>query len=384
MIKSQKSYKPNSGITLIALVITIIVLLILAGVSLILVMGNEGILKRAEDAIAKYDAESIKEEVQLEIAGLTIQYYEDETIDKSTTSLTEYLKDELAKSISTASGATITVDENGIFTYEKDENEIKGTFNLDTGEIIIDEEKKDVNTIAALSSLITEANYGDYVDLETSLIINDNQVLSDGSSPETDWRIFYEDESGGVYVVLAGYLPYTYESTVGSGLKQYSGGYSWYSTSNTSDFLTRLSNTTAWNKLIPTKYTAKGAQVTGSLDLERLVASLNATGDETLYIKKSGTQYYVGNSENPTGVESSFGAKADDTLYCPFNDGAVKGYWLNTEGGASTYYGIVVANGGTGKCSYEVYNYAIRPMVYLPADTLAQKVGDIWEIVINE
>ena len=49
----------NRGITLIAMVINIIVLLILAGVSISLVMGETGILKRAETAskktkIAKY------------------------------------------------------------------------------------------------------------------------------------------------------------------------------------------------------------------------------------------------------------------------------------------------------------------------------------------
>lgn len=42
--------KKEQGITLIALVITIIVLLILAGVSLSLVAGENGILKRAENA----------------------------------------------------------------------------------------------------------------------------------------------------------------------------------------------------------------------------------------------------------------------------------------------------------------------------------------------
>lgn len=65
MVKSQKNYKSNSGITLIALVITIIVLLILVGVSLNLVMGNEGILNRAENAEKKHNAGSEKEQIAL-------------------------------------------------------------------------------------------------------------------------------------------------------------------------------------------------------------------------------------------------------------------------------------------------------------------------------
>ena len=54
-VKSEKSIlkkkvKNNRAITLIALVITIIVLLILAGVSIATLTGENGILTRAEDA----------------------------------------------------------------------------------------------------------------------------------------------------------------------------------------------------------------------------------------------------------------------------------------------------------------------------------------------
>ena len=42
--------KNNKGITLVALVVTIVVLLILAGVSINLVLGNNGIIAKAKDA----------------------------------------------------------------------------------------------------------------------------------------------------------------------------------------------------------------------------------------------------------------------------------------------------------------------------------------------
>ena len=45
--------KKNKGITLVALVITIVVLLILAGVSINLVLGNNGIIAKAQDAKTK-------------------------------------------------------------------------------------------------------------------------------------------------------------------------------------------------------------------------------------------------------------------------------------------------------------------------------------------
>ena len=76
--------KNSKGITLIALVITIIVLLILAGVSLNLVMGNQGILQQATKAVAKNDEAKIKEEVELAMAELQTQYYKEKYVDKST------------------------------------------------------------------------------------------------------------------------------------------------------------------------------------------------------------------------------------------------------------------------------------------------------------
>lgn len=61
--------KNNKGITLIALVITIIVLLILAGVSIAMLTGENGILTRATDSqVASNDAEVI-EKVNMELSA---------------------------------------------------------------------------------------------------------------------------------------------------------------------------------------------------------------------------------------------------------------------------------------------------------------------------
>ena len=49
-MKKKKIKKGNEGITLVALVVTIVVLLILAGISLNLVLGQNGIISRAQDA----------------------------------------------------------------------------------------------------------------------------------------------------------------------------------------------------------------------------------------------------------------------------------------------------------------------------------------------
>ena len=53
--KNKKNYLKQNGITLIALVVTIVVLLILAGVSLNVIFSENGIIKRAKDAQNKMD-----------------------------------------------------------------------------------------------------------------------------------------------------------------------------------------------------------------------------------------------------------------------------------------------------------------------------------------
>ena len=57
--------KKNNGITLIALVITIIVLLILAGVAIAMLSGENGILKKAAEAKTKAKQAQIDEQVKL-------------------------------------------------------------------------------------------------------------------------------------------------------------------------------------------------------------------------------------------------------------------------------------------------------------------------------
>ena len=51
-------FKGQNGITLVALVITIIVLLILAGVALAALTGNDSIINNANDAVTKYNTQS--------------------------------------------------------------------------------------------------------------------------------------------------------------------------------------------------------------------------------------------------------------------------------------------------------------------------------------
>lgn len=61
--------KSTKGITLISLVVTIIILLILAGVTIATLMGDNGLINKAKDAKIKTEIASIKEEIQTDILG---------------------------------------------------------------------------------------------------------------------------------------------------------------------------------------------------------------------------------------------------------------------------------------------------------------------------
>ena len=66
--------KEKNGITLVALVITIIVLLILAGVTITMILGENGILTRARDAKEKQKIEEAREEIILILGAKEMDY----------------------------------------------------------------------------------------------------------------------------------------------------------------------------------------------------------------------------------------------------------------------------------------------------------------------
>lgn len=91
MVKNQlpatfmKKINTNQGITLMALVITIIVLLILAGVTIMTLTGENGILKNSQEAKQKTEKADEKELIQLAINGALTQNYSElnqETLQK--------------------------------------------------------------------------------------------------------------------------------------------------------------------------------------------------------------------------------------------------------------------------------------------------------------
>ena len=194
MINLKKS---NNGITLIALVITIIVLLILAGVSIAMLTGENGILNKATTAKQKTEQATAEERVKLEVAG---SFGEDGKLDK------ELLNENLRKNIDglTYNGKAIT--EKGI----ADENRIDSfpaEVNVDGYDIIINENGS-ASTILRMAEYQTEDTKpylpGNDFSQVSGTTLDNGLVVTDGTNywtwievPKT--KVFASDTSENDY-----------------------------------------------------------------------------------------------------------------------------------------------------------------------------------------
>lgn len=100
----------QKGITLVALVITIIVLLILAGVSISLVVGQNGVLNQASNAVVTNKAASVKEKISTALVSAETTYYTKWAQDTSTSRAKVY---DLAAAADINSAGTTTTAATG-------------------------------------------------------------------------------------------------------------------------------------------------------------------------------------------------------------------------------------------------------------------------------
>lgn len=145
----MKNLKNQTGITLVALVVTIIVLLILAGVSLNLVAGSDGILSKASGAVDKNQIATVQESADLALAEAKADYLEAKYADRDLADGQETFPAYLAANLSSYKvvGGSIAVDATSkkvTLTIDKmtekyeitltDEGSVSGTWTTVTGE----------------------------------------------------------------------------------------------------------------------------------------------------------------------------------------------------------------------------------------------------------
>ena len=154
--------KNQNGITLVALVITIIVLLILAGVTLAALSGQNGILSRGAESKVATNIANAKDLISVAINEGITEYYNEKYVETSETTVDDdigtYICGKLATKSDTSTSNKITqaasviasISGNEITTNVKDANDQTMTATLGTdGKITWENdatEKSDTNT----------------------------------------------------------------------------------------------------------------------------------------------------------------------------------------------------------------------------------------------
>ena len=160
----RKKLRINRGITLIALVITIIVLLILAGVSISMLTGQNGILTQAQKAKNSTEQSSAKEKVELAVTGAIGQSQDGKvTIDNLKTEISNY-----GGSLEKNEFPTLANIDNNKFLVKSD------------GSVLRYKEMSEI-TGQETENTSTKDNLGNYIVVPAGFkIINPNDNVTDG------------------------------------------------------------------------------------------------------------------------------------------------------------------------------------------------------------
>ncbi|MBR3133272.1 MAG: type II secretion system protein [Clostridia bacterium] len=421
MLKKQK------GITLIALVITIIVLLILAGVTIAMVVGDNGILSRSREAKDTTNIKKIQEEVDLEAADLVAEYHTKDS-GEVTGSAGEYVATQIdGKTINgieieaDSEKMTITAEKDGIRTSGMIEPNGHILWNDGNSEVTGGETTTpDVSPSPSPSSTvtITTDNYGDYVDIGVD--------INGDSDTTNDFRIFLNDESN-VYLIAADYIPNsmcpqsepkvegrtTKHSLTADGsykaywnndlLADYNGAIDisgnsllssnynkWANRTDLSDTqkgynhikaVAYMLDTTAWTSkwttdYIPSTYTNKINYVVGGPTLEQFSASYNAkhandtnfdTEVKMNYNENNSYGYFTSRGSGSFEARVSGFSTEDDNLYFIDNSERVSdAMWLASNSNVFTSSLISAHFGGTVAVgTFKSSKYGFRPLVCL-------------------
>ena len=289
----KTKFKNVKGITLIALVITIIVLLILAGVTIATLTGDNGILNQAGKAKDKTtEAESI-ERVQVEVAG---SYGLDGTIDK----------DQLNKNLGNIAGLKIGESN---FGGENIVKELPVTVTLNGYDIGIDANGgvEKIPEIIAKIRANPQAYYGKKVT---------NYKASD--SDTNTYRIFYVDKDN--------YFKDGYNTIY---LKaDFSGNVSCSTSYDASQTLIKR-----MNPLWATKGNTVAAKTTTiSNENEQAAAWLCDPSKWTAYCDTDKANYAIGGPSVEMYVKSYNQTHGDDALGCQYQTNNVPGYGYKVNG----------------------------------------------------
>ena len=380
-----KNPMSNAAITLIALIITIIVLLILAGVTLNMVMGESGLFGKANSAKEQTQKSTAEETIKLAVLENSAKDAAGETALNETE-----LKVEISKKLKEL-GYTVAEDNNTVTYYGDKTINIEDYFEKDT--------EKTTGITAKDVQKHPDWYYGKKVTNYTS------------SNGQNDWKIFYSDGNH-IFLITGDYINTAEKDRVDTTLTgMTTSGYSAYwatgsvpefqtvdktvltrfkateyelqSGINNSKCVSTLLNANNWTIYLDEEINGQrnAEYAIGSPTIEMWMDSWNnlyKNVDGKLYCKASTDTtypgYYVGTSENSSiyNFDNSQKEGYNNTLYYPYKEGnnGTNGYWFASP---SAYGNINILNvhcgGGVGYNPYNIGFLSVRPVVSLKSGT---------------
>lgn len=200
----RKNIKEH-GITLVALVITIVVLIILAAVAINLTLGNNGIFTRAKTAKEQYQNAEAQEKFDIAKASNEIDKYVDGNRDAITIKQEDYNKImekinglgvQTTQLSNIANGVTLTsniIRKSGNVVYIN----IRGSYNKEfkSADLIIGNIPEGYRPTESIVSTCNASN-GEYMSEDSSyLYIGPNGNIQIRNNKSTDYRYFHICES---------------------------------------------------------------------------------------------------------------------------------------------------------------------------------------------
>ena len=289
MLMRKRTSLGEKAITLIALVVTIVILLILAGVTITMTLGQNGLFTRAREGVAAYNESEVRDDLSM----LITQYTWDKASEKTDKSLGDYLKDNGATSVKVnADGTTLEVEYKGyVFTVNKDSGEITGVSKGDNSDVpVIPTIKAKVGDIVKYTPDTPNTGY----DLSTAKSGFGSTQTIDGTYDPTTWKIMEVDESGNITKLLG-----IGSKTVGFGN---STGY------NNGVYLL--------NDICKTRYGNASLGATArSLNIEDIESKMNSKGIAARNAYTSGTATQYGTTRKYTGSNAKYPALYEQEKY---------------------------------------------------------------------
>ena len=381
-MKTLKNKKRNKGITLIALVITIIVLLILAGVSIATLTGENGILTRADNAKTETTKAEARERIQLEIAASfdnTGKYNVGTAIENLKNNVKipdeDITKNDDKTLIVKLNGYEFKVDENGKVDSPKSGGETV-TFNpeeLTIGDPVPETTSKYGWKVKDYTVKTTDCPSGVwrlfYQDNNYTYLINDE--LTATKYKPSDYYDSIKDENGELKYQTGADV-----STVGQKLSPKISSLFTESNKNTTiRFTAWITDPEAWKDYKDENGDAVFA--IGSPTTELFAASYNNTGKANTINLGLGRYGYTQNTESKW-------LKAEDNKGI-YNKDDSSTWWLASPNGiGNSFYGMSV-NGRNGYIDFSSYvssaSHAVRPTVCIPTSVFNSDYADS---VVNE